>query len=427
MDNKKVLIITYYWPPAGGPGVQRWLKFIKYLPEFNIEPIVFVPSNPSYPLRDESLLDEVSKDITIIKQPIIEPYKWASVVSKGKSKTISKGIITAAKGQSLSERFMLFIRGNFFIPDARKYWIKPSSKYLSEYISNNSIDTVITTGPPHSVHLIGRNLKLKTKVNWFADFRDPWTNIGYHRQLKLLYFARRKHRYLEKLILNTADKIIVTSDKTKIIFQQLTQQPLEVITNGYDIETIDNVILDDVFSMAHIGSLLSERNPQILWEVLSEIVIENPDFASLFQLKLIGATSEQVLRSLAFFNLTGHVHVMEYVTHSEAIRHQRQSQILLLIEKDSEDTSYIIPGKLFEYMASNRPILAIGPEKSDVADILKNTHTGSYFLYHQKELIKKTILGMFLDFQNHKLRVDPKRIEQYSRKNITSMLARLIK
>ena len=118
MDNKKVLIITYYWPPAGGPGVQRWLKFIKYLPEFNIEPIVFVPSNPSYPLRDESLLDEVSKDITIIKQPIIEPYKWASVVSKGKSKTISKGIITAAKGQSLSECFMLFIRGNFFIPDA---------------------------------------------------------------------------------------------------------------------------------------------------------------------------------------------------------------------------------------------------------------------------------------------------------------------
>jgi len=179
MSKKKVLIITYYWPPAGGPGVQRWLKFVKYLPEFNIEPIVYIPENPCYPLIDKSLTDEVSDDLTILKHPVKEPYKLAGLFSKKSSKTISKGFISEKNKQSFIEKVMLYIRGNFFIPDARKNWVKPSVDFLSKYISENNISTIITTGPPHSLHLIGLQLNEKLGVvKWLADFRDPWTTIG---------------------------------------------------------------------------------------------------------------------------------------------------------------------------------------------------------------------------------------------------------
>ena len=186
MAIQKVLIITYYWPPAGGPGVQRWLKFVKYLPQFGIEPIVYCPDNPSYPIIDKSLIDEIPEGIKVIKQPIKEPYRFAQLLSKKRSKTISSGIIPDKAKQTFTDRFLLFIRGNFFIPDARKAWVKPSVQFLSNYIKNEGISTIITTGPPHSLHLIGFQLKQKLKINWIADFRDPWTTIGYHRSLKLL-------------------------------------------------------------------------------------------------------------------------------------------------------------------------------------------------------------------------------------------------
>lgn len=198
MGLKKTLIITYYWPPAGGPGVQRWLKFVKYLPEFGIEPIVYCPENPNYPIRDESLVNEIPKNITILKQPINEPYGLASLFSKGKSKSISSGVIPKAKKQSWIEKTMLYVRGNYFIPDARKNWVKPSVDFLSVYIKEQHIETIITTGPPHSLHLIGLQLKEKLGVKWLADFRDPWTTIGYHKDLKLTASSKAKHLDLEK-------------------------------------------------------------------------------------------------------------------------------------------------------------------------------------------------------------------------------------
>jgi len=259
--SKKVLIVTYYWPPAGGPGVQRWLKFVKYLPEYNIEPIVYCPKNPSYPIIDAHLADEVSSDLTIIKQPINEPYKFANLFSKKSSKTIRSGVIPKENKQSFIEKLMLYIRGNYFIPDARKGWVKPSVAFLSKYIQRHQIQTVITTGPPHSMHLIGLRLKERLGIYWIADFRDPWTTIGYHKQLKLTKVSSRRHLQLEHSVLNTADQIIVTSNITKQEFQFKTKQPIEVVTNGYDTFMVKRPDKDKGFTMAHIGSLLSERNP----------------------------------------------------------------------------------------------------------------------------------------------------------------------
>lgn len=424
--NKKLLIITYYWPPAGGPGVQRWLKFVKYLPDFGVQPIVFIPENPTYPIVDKALVSEVSDKAIILKHKIFEPYQLAGIFSKKQTKKISSGIIPNQKKQTFLEKILLWVRGNLFIPDARKYWVKPSVDYLKKYIQENEIDTVVTSGPPHSLHLIGLQLKNELKINWLADFRDPWTTIGYHKALKLSSYAAKKHKVLEKKVLTTANTIIVTSKTTKTEFQAITNQPIEVITNGYDVENIPRQKLDEKFTMSHIGSFLSDRNPAILWEVLSELVSENENFASRFQLNLIGKVSQEILDSISKFNLSNYCNLVGYVSHNEAIIFQKKSQILLLIEINSPETKSIIPGKLFEYMVSERPIIAIGPKDSDFAEIITTTNTGVFFTYDEKERLKKTILANFELYLENKLQVFPVGLQQYSRKNLTEKLVKIL-
>ena len=426
MSTTKVLIITYYWPPAGGPGVQRWLKFVKYLPEFDVEPIVYIPENPSYPLLDEKLLSDVSDKTVILKNKIFEPYALASFLSKNKTKKLGAGIITQKKKQSFIEKAMLWIRGNVFIPDARVFWVKPSVKYLKKYIQENNIETIITTGPPHSLHLIGLDLKKHLNINWIADFRDPWTTIGYHKELKLSKWASAKHKALEKEVLTTCDTILVTSPTTKSEFERITNQPIEVITNGYDVEKIEKKSLDEAFTLAHIGSFLSERNPQILWESLSELIDENEVFATHFKLKLIGAVSKEVIQLISDYKLDSFVQNLGYVSHEEALIHQRSSQVLLLIEIDSDDTKCIIPGKLFEYMVSERPILAIGPKNSDFENIIKQTNTGVFYQYNEKNELKSQILSYFNQYLDKNLKVNAVGLQQYSRKSLTKKLANTI-
>jgi len=318
------------------------------------------------------------------------------------------------------------VRGNFFIPDARKNWVKPSVAFLSEYIKKHNIETIITTGPPHSLHLIGLQLKAQLGVKWLADFRDPWTTIGYHKQLKLSKSSAEKHKRLESKVLQSADNIIVTSENTKKEFLSKTKQSITVITNGYDTHKIERPEKDEKFTLAHIGSLLSERNPKQLWEALKALIDENDDFRSTFQLKLIGVVSEDVLKTLNDFKLQSYINNVGYVTHEEAIKEQMASRVLLMVEIDSVDTKVIIPGKLFEYMASGTPIMAIGPIESDVETILKSTNTGHYFYYNDKEEIKSQILLYFEAYKSNTLTVNAIGLEQYSRKSLTKVLSRII-
>jgi len=425
-EPKKLLIITYYWPPAGGPGVQRWLKFVKYLPDFNIQPIVYIPENPTYPIIDKGLESEVSDKVIILKSKIFEPYGLASFFGKNKTKKISSGIITNQKKQSFLEKTLLWVRGNIFIPDARFLWVKPSVTYLKKYIQENNIDTIVTSGPPHSLHLIGLQLKKELNIKWLADFRDPWTTIGYHKALKLSSFAQKKHKALEKQVLNSADTIIVTSKTTKTEFQAITPRSIEVITNGYDIEHVEKKPLDNKFTVAHIGSFLSERNPRILWQALQELVNENTNFKNDFRLKLIGATSQEVLDTIAKFQLNDYIMNLGYVSHQEAVEHQRKSQVLLLIEINSDETKSIIPGKLFEYMISERPIIAIGPKGSNFAEIITATNTGVFFTYDKKEKLKASLLNFYKEYKNQNLKVHAVGLEQYSRKSLTEQLVKVL-
>lgn len=424
---KKVLIIAYYWPPAGGPGVQRWLKFVKYLPDFDMEPILYVPENATYPIIDHDLVDQVNKNATVLKQPIKEPYKLASIFSKKSTTTISSGIIKATKKQSFIEKILLYVRGNFFIPDARVGWVNPSVDYLSNYIKTNAVDVIITTGPPHSMHLIGLELQKRFAVKWIADFRDPWTSIGYHKELKLTDNSAQKHKDLEKEVLTKADTILTTSFTTKQEFAEITQQPIHVITNGYDIETIEKPALSTKFTISHIGSLLTKRNPRILWKALKEILKENKQFRNDFQLQLVGKVSSEIIDTIKEFKLDMYLNVIGYVSHTEALKYQRSSQVLLLIEIDSYETIGIIPGKLFEYMAAERPILAIGPVESDVERIIKDTNAGKYFNYDHLEEVKQYILDCYQKYQQNDLKVHGIGLQYYSRKKLTEKLAEVIK
>lgn len=426
--KEKVLIITYYWPPAGGPGVQRWLKFVKYLPGFDIEPIVYIPENPTYPLIDHNIIDEVSQDIVILKNKIKEPYRFANVLSSKKTSSMSAGMIPNSRNQSKLEKLLLWVRGNMFIPDARVGWVAPSLEFISTYLkANPDITKVITTGPPHSMHLIGLELKKSLSIKWIADFRDPWTTIGYHKELKLSKRAAEAHLNLEKEVLTHADHIIVTSKSTKEEFATKTNQPISVVTNGYDTTNVGPVKLDEKFTLSHIGSFLSNRNPRVLWKAISELRKDNKEFKEAFELKLVGKISKDILDTIKEFKLESCTTNMGYVTHHESLIQMRTSQVLLLVEIDSDDTKAIIPGKLFEYMAAERPILAIGPEDSDFFEIIKQTNTGRIALYSEKDKIREILLAYFEQYKSKELKVHGMGLQYFSRKRLTEKLADIIK
>ena len=423
---KRVLVITYYWPPAGGPGVQRWLKFVTYFKEFGIDPIVFIPDNPHYPITDESIGSELPEGIQIIRFPIKEPYGFANLISKKKITQVSSGIITKRK-QTVLEKVLLWIRGNFFIPDARIGWVKPSINFLRNFIADHHVEAIITSGPPHSLHLIGKSLKEETGIKWVADFRDPWTTIHYHKSLRLTKRAQKKHIALESEVLTKADHIVVTSATTKKEFQKITQTPIEVITNGYDSNDNFKLNLDIKFTLSHIGTLLSNRNPIVLWEALSELCSENPEFSKDLLIQLAGSVSDAILISIQKYGLMDQCIVLGYLSHQKAIQLQYNSQVLLLIEMNLPETKAIIPGKLFEYLAAKRPILAIGPVDSDVEKIIEETNSGSYFDYSEKEKLKKQIGLFYSEYREGHLTLNSKGLSKFSRKTLTSKMSDLIK
>lgn len=425
--EKKVLIIAYYWPPAGGPGVQRWLKFAKYLPEFGVKPIIYTPQNPSYPLTDESLLAEIPVDISVIRHPIMEPHKWAELFSKKETKTISSGIISEDSNQSRLQKWMLYIRGNFFIPDARFLWVRPSVKKLQKIIQAQNIQTIITTGPPHSMHLIGLGLKKKLDIQWIADFRDPWTSMWYFDQLKLTSKSIQKHQKLEREVLQSADEIVVTTRGVQREFKTKTKQNVTVITNGYDSDVEKTAARLDVnFTLSHIGSFFSVENLKVLWEVLKELIDENEAFRHAFKLRLIGKNNPELLEELNRLKLMDYTENLGYLPHSTVLQYQRQSQVLLL-QYTQENSKGIIPGKLFEYIQSARPILAIGPKGWEAGEILKETQTGICFHFSEKTAIKQGILRYFEAYREGKLQVNAQNILPFHRRNLTEKLSKLIR
>ncbi|WP_278379160.1 glycosyl transferase family 1 [Chryseobacterium arthrosphaerae] len=430
MEEKKILIITYYWPPAGGPGVQRWLKFAKYLPEYGWKPIIYTPENPSYPLLDETLMKDVPENIEIVRTKIWEPYQLAEKLNKS-NKKFKAGQFDVGNNQSWKSRLSIWVRGNFFIPDARVFWVKPSIQFLEKYLKENKIDTIVTSGPPHSMHLIGLGLKDKLPgLKWIADFRDPWTEISYYRHLKLTKRSDKKHRQLESAVFNNADITLATSYTDAENFRKAGARAI-CITNGFDESDAGRKESkqpdqSSVFTLSYIGVLEQLRNPENLWKALDELVQENDAFAKYFSLKFVGRIDDKILSSIQNTSLKNHILNLGYLSHGKAVEEMQNSEMLLITNFPNESSKGIIPGKIFEYLASGKQILSFGPDKADVAKILEETQAGKHFGYSDTETVKRFILEKFDLWKSGNLSENTQHIEQFSRKNLTQQLSKIL-
>ena len=395
------------------------MKFVKYLPEFGVEPIVYCPENPNYLKTDESLLQEVSNDITILKTPVTEVSKFAF---RPKKKSAS-GVANATNNKLLS-----FIRGNFFTPDAKVLWVKPSVEFLTDYLTENPVDVIISTGPPHSMHLIAQQLKESFDIPWMADFRDPWTDLYYNKEFFQLGFAKRKNKRLEEKVLKSADVVVTVGNELKKYFERFNSN-VEVIPNGFDdeVEHDEEIELSQKFSLSYIGLLPKSSLPTNLLMAIQRLIDENSDFKNDIELNFIGDIHESVSASIHELQLSNYTNFFGYVPHKDAIKYQKSAQVLLVLIPNVDGNKGIITGKVFEYMAANRPILALGPINGDLQSILTNSNAGTIIDYDDYAKIKSVIIDLYTKFKTQKLAITSKGIEKYHRRNLTKQLAAIIK
>lgn len=428
--RRKVLIITYYWPPSGGAGVQRWLKFTKFLRQFGWEPVIYTPENPEAPAVDTSLEKDIPEGILILKRPITEPYSlYKRFVGMKPGEKVNAGFLQEKEKPGLAEGFAVWLRGNFFIPDARRFWIRPSVKFLTGYLKNHAVDAIVSTGPPHSMHLIALKIHKKLNIPWLADFRDPWTGIDFYHQLKLTPIADRIHHRLEKRVLSTATSVTVVSQDMVQEFMAIVQRGYELVTNGFDEEDISPLPLNQLntkFSISHIGSINASRNPAGLWKVLSEMVNHDPDFAAALQINLIGKVDITVLKSIEVNGLRKYVTLNEYMPHREVMHEIQKSQVLLLLINNTPNAKGILTGKIFEYLGSGRPVLSIGPEDGEAAVMLHDSEAGHTAGYENDAAMRSILSDYFMRYREQRLVSNTANSLKYSRKALTGKIAEIL-
>lgn len=427
--KNKVLIVTYYWPPSGGSGVQRWLKFARYLPQFNWLPHIFTPENPAYSLKDESLLIDINEDITVIKQPIWEPYNLYQKLT-GKKGVQNFGF-TNTKNKSFKQQVASWVRANVFVPDPRVFWVRPSVKFLKKYLTENNIKHIITTGPPHSMHLIGLKLKQSMpQIKWIADMRDPWASFDVLHQFNLSEKAKQRQLKLEKKVLDVADKIVLVSKGQVKDFQKIAANKLEIITNGFDDADFKRKAMEKTydFTISHIGLLNELRDPKAFFIAVQSLASEYQLFSERCKIRLVGNVNPEVKELINQFPfLKGITKFVGYKSHHTIIKEYELANLLLLVPNQTENGIGQIPGKIFEYMASETPVLALSQPSSTINNILTETGIGQWCNYKDVDLIKKSLKHYFDAFKNDEpLAVNQNLIQQYSRKALCQKLSILL-
>ncbi len=424
--NKKVLIVTYYWPPSGGSGVQRWLKFVKYLVRADWEPYVFTPENPSFTIEDKSLQKDVPGSVEVIRFPIWEPYhlffKLSSVFG---NKTPQQADFISTGKKSFFQKVSSWIRGNIFIPDARIFWVKPSVEYLIDFIHRNKIEKIITTGPPHSIHLIGLRLKrLNPALQWITDFRDPWSEWDLLDTLSLTSLARKKHASLERKVLTTADRVITIAPYHVNHLEVLSGRKVDLITNGFDEDDFVGIQhhRTDKFNIRHVGIVDELRDPKPVMMAIKELCILDSDFASHVLIEFIGKVNSSFKNFVkGDAQLSAITKFTDQMPHEQLLRLYGTTDLQLLVLAHTTIAPGNLPGKFFEYLASGRPILGIGPEKGDAAEILQQTNAGVIKERNDFEGIKSALMHYYHDWMKESSEVTGN-IQLYSRYHLTEKL-----
>ena len=431
---KRVLIISYYWPPTGGSGVQRWVKFAKYLPAEGWQPVIYTPENPEQLAVDASLEAEVPTEAEIIRRRIVEPYEmYKKLLRKsGHSKEAVEVNPVNAQNKSFLQKVAMWIRGNFFRPDPRCLWIRPSVRFLKKYLKEHPVDLIVSTGPPQSMHMIGRKLARETGLPWIADFRDPWTKIFYFKHLSMTRATERWHHKMEKKVLDDATAVVAVSPLVQQDFQAMTQTPVELITNGFDECDFHQEPFkmaeggpQQLFTITHTGLFAADGNPTVLWEVLAEKCRTCEEFRKSLRINLIGKTDEQIIKAAHDAGLGDNVYDLGYQHHARAVDEQRKASLLILPLRKEPEYKAVLPGKLFEYMASYRPILGIGQPDGAMSMILDSTKTGVVFDWEDKVAIAKYIDECWEKHLEGSLRVEGSDISQFTRRNLTRRMAQL--
>ncbi|MAZ01458.1 MAG: hypothetical protein CMP58_04660 [Flavobacteriales bacterium] len=426
---KNVLIITYYWPPGSSPGVQRYLKFSKYLKDYNWNPIILTVENGAHPSYDETLLNDINKETNVYKTKTREPFKIYNFLKGKKSNNISMGMIGLNEKKSLFQKLSLFIRANFFIPDARKGWLKYALKEVDTILKENKIDAFITTGPPMSVHLIGLEIKRKYKIPWVSDFRDPWTSVYYNEYLPRTKRTKKIDKMYEDSVLSNSDSVVVVANGMKQEFSDRNKS-IDVIYNGYDMSDIKNInnLHTDKFTMSYVGNFKPNQNIYNLWEGLEELVNEDKIDINDLLIEFTGNVDAGTIDYIKTKKIKSQLIINDFSSHDVAVSKMINSNLLIFVIPKSKTQKLIVTGKLFEYLASLSPILSIGPIDGEASHIINKFNRDKMLSYDDKEGIKKTIMCYYsLWKKNHNKFIHKKSdISNFSRFKLTGNLAEVL-
>ena len=434
---KRVLVITYYWPPSGGSGVQRWVKFAKYLPQEGWQPVIYTPENPEYTAIDHTLEAEIPREAEIIRRPITEPYNiYRKLMGKGAStdmKTLtagaSKGEVTEISSgkKTFKQRLSLWIRGNLFVPDPRVGWVRPSVRFLKKYLAEHPVDAIVTTGPPHSMHLIGQRLHKELGIPWIPDFRDPWSRMYYLKHLPMSARTWRRLRAMEQSVLDDCSTVLAVTPLVQEEFQAQTKTPVAMITNGYDGGDFDQAVEPDgFFNVVHTGLFAADGNPLNLWKALGLKAWADADFKAALRLRLVGKVDREVYDAIAEAGLKDNVIDLGYRDHLTAVREQLAATVLVLPLRNDPEYRPILPGKLFEYLASRRPVLGIGQEDGAMARVLADTGAGITAGWENLEAMRDFIDKAWEQFKAGGVPPVQGDIDRFSRRSLTRELAALL-
>jgi glycosyltransferase involved in cell wall biosynthesis len=419
---KKVIIITYYWPPASGSGVQRFLKFSKYLRDFGWEPVILTVENGTHVAYDESLLNDIPKGVKVFKTKTFEPFGFYSMLANNKASK-SKGS-TGLQKDTFLQKLLIYIRANFFIPDARKGWYNFACKKAVEIIETEAIDAIITTGPPHSTHLIGCYLKDKIRLPWIADMRDPWTTVFYNEFFPRTKSTKKKDKNLEDLVLKSADLVTVVSKGMNDEFKDRANN-ICTIYNGFDegdFKTKESS-RSSKFTITYTGNFFQSQNIELLWKCIDDLTKEDAIFKENLSLNFVGNVDKQILDSLNRYNLSTFLEIEGFLPHDIAIDRMLSSSLLLLIIPNSERNNLIITGKIFEYLATSKPILSIGPN-GNASDIISESGNNKMIDYNDYDEMKCQIISAYTHWKDNTVSVSANdRINKFSRKTLTGLLA----
>ena len=414
MVNNKILIITYYWPPSGGSGVQRWLSFSNSLVNMGYDVTVLTAEFPDYPLIDMSLKSKIDPLIKILKVPVFEPAKFFKSKKTNSDNIEGKGILNYLK---------LFIRSNFFFPDSRMFWINDVVNTASSFINKNNINCVVTTSPPFSLNIIGFKLKLRNDIKWISDHRDPWSDFFQFKNMPMFNYVKNKHTKWEERCLRLADSVIVTSPSLKKTYSKINNNT-HLITNGFN--DIEDTYANENFGIIYSGVMKSSQNPKMLWKVLYEISKVNKSFSKDFSLKLIGSFDKSIHQNKHLKKLKENVVFEDYMSKDTLAENLSIGKVFILCDVDQLDGGNLIPGKFFHYLSYKIPIVAFSSIKSDTYNIVKETKSGNVFEFSNEIDLKNHILELYSNFKNGNYLLSSSDIEKYKYSNLSSELRDII-